>query len=343
MEKFDLLIITNLPSFYKIKLFNEIGKYKKILVIYTWNSPETRNKDFFAEEAEFKSINLPVKNKILSVYKLIKLLHCINYTSLILGGWNEIYFWIGAFFSKKKKNSVIIESSYNESQIYGIKGIVKKLFLSRISKIYVPGQSNKKLCLNLGFKGKIIITKGVGIFNYHKQPLYQPRNEIKNFLYVGRFSSEKNLEYLINTFNTLPQFSLNLIGFGPLDNKLRKIANSNITFIGQIDNKNLSKYYQSNDVFILPSFRETWGLVVEEALNNGTPVILSNMVGCAEELMNGEDYGLVFDLKDEKGLEKSILKISDPQIYNKMRYNISLLNFEEIERRQINCYLDNNE
>ena len=83
--------------------------------------------------------------------------------------------------------------------------------------------------------------------------------------------------------------------------------------------------------------------MVEEALNNGTPVILSNMVGCAEELMNGEDYGLVFDLKDEKGLEKSILKISDPQIYNKMRYNISLLNFEEIERRQINCYLDNNE
>ena len=49
------LIITNLPSFYKIKLFNEINKKVKLKVFYTGHSPEQRNKDFFDEVAEFDS------------------------------------------------------------------------------------------------------------------------------------------------------------------------------------------------------------------------------------------------------------------------------------------------
>ena len=67
------LIITNLPSFYKIKLFNEINKKVKLKVFYTGHSPEQRNKDFFDEVAEFNSDFLFRKSKLSAIIRLIKM------------------------------------------------------------------------------------------------------------------------------------------------------------------------------------------------------------------------------------------------------------------------------
>ena len=339
MQKYDLIILTDLPAFYKNRLFNEINRHRKLLVVYTYRTSSKRNKDFITGSFEYEHIFLSSKSWLVAMGQLMKLLYSVNYHEIIICGWNKIYHYAVAMASSKSKNSMMIESSYHESVTIGVRGLIKKLLLKRITKIYVPGSSNEKLCRELGFKGKIVITKGVGVFNYVKQPSYEPRSQVQNFLYVGRFSPEKNLLFLIDTFNTLPQFTLNLIGFGPQCEELKAKSGENINIIGPINNIDLPQYYAANDVFILPSLSETWGLVVEEALNNGIPVILSNHVGCAEELMKGEDYGLVFDIGCPNSLRECILKISNIEIYNKMRKNISLLDFEAVEKSQVSCYL----
>ena len=79
-------------------------------------------------------------------------------------------------------------------------------------------------------------------------------------------------------------------------------------------------------------------MVVEEALNNGLPVIVSNRVGCAEEIVNN-DVGLVFNYNSEDDLMEKIKTISDIEYYNKLRKNISEIDFTSIRNAQINSYI----
>ena len=330
------LIITNLPSFYKIKLFNEINKKEKLKVFYTGHSPEQRNKDFFDEAAEFESDFIFRKSKLFSIIRLIRIIFTTRYDELMIGGWDEVYFWIAAFLSPKKKNSMVVESSYLESKTAGVKGFIKRLIMKRISKVYASGKSQEKLVRDLGYSKDVIITKGVGIFNYHAQPQFVARDVVKNFLFVGRLSPEKNLEYLIGKFNNHPELHLDIIGFGLEEDKLKSIASENIRFLGAVNNKELAVHYQKSDVFILPSKSETWGLVVEEAFNNGTPVMVSNHVGCAEEIIN-QSNGVIFSLEDDD-FEEKLNHITNIDNYNLMRKSISLMDFDAIEKYQVNCY-----
>lgn len=223
-KNIDKIFITNLPAFYKINLFNKIAENVKILVIFTGNTEELRNSDFFKEELiNFEFFNLKGKCLFFKIYFIIKIFLKNNYSELILGGWDESIMYLSSIISRKKKNSVIVESSVYESKTTGIKAIVKKIFLKRICKVYAPGSSNIELLKKLNFKGRIIKTKGVGLFNIKNQPLYEERDRVLNFLYVGRLSKEKNLSFLIETFSYFPHLNLNIVGFGQSERKLFKI------------------------------------------------------------------------------------------------------------------------
>lgn len=341
---YSIIFITNLPAFYKIKLYNKIDerlstKGNKILVIFIENQEKSRNADFYNGQINFDYIFLH-GNKLIRSYFLYKILKKGYYDRLILQGWDHYEYWLSAILSPKQKNCVVVESSIWESKIHGIKGFIKKIFISRIKdKVFAPGISNGKLARLLGFKGEIIYTKGVGIFNTIIQPKYVRREKISKFLFVGRLVKEKNLKLLINVFNELPQYTLTIVGFGEQEKELKHLAKANISFLGAIENKQLSKIYQSHDVFILPSQSETWGLVVEEALNNGLPVIVSEHVGCHEAIVN-DSNGLVFSpYNSESALKSCIFKMTNISFYNDLRRNISQFDFEKTEEEQVACYL----
>lgn len=330
------IIITNIPAFYKIRMYNEVNKRIKLLVIYTDFNDSDRNKDFITGEMEF-DYKILEGNTCQKIRKAIEIVKSTVYDELILGGWDHPVLWALAFCCPKVKNSFFIESSYLESQVTGFKGFIKSLFVRRLSKIYASGKSQRKITDDLGFKGETIITKGVGVFNYIPQPSYVMRTLVKNFFYVGRFVEVKNLKFLISVFNELPQYNLHLAGFGEQETELKAMAKENIHFMGAVDNQKLSTIYQQMDVFVLPSKVEPWGIVVEEALNNGLPVLISDRVGCAEEIID-ERYGLIFHYDNSEALKAAIARMSNLNYYNELRNNISLLDFESIEKAQIECY-----
>ncbi len=165
--KYSKIIITNLPSFYKVNLFNRINEKEKIFVVFTGNTAEVRNNDFLkTEQIKFDFVELRNKNQLQRTMYLFSLLVSTRYDELALGGWDEFLLWFAAFFSPKRKNALIIESSYFESVTTGVKGIIKKLYLTRITKVYASGENQKKIVDNLNYQGKVIITKGVGVFNF---------------------------------------------------------------------------------------------------------------------------------------------------------------------------------
>lgn len=330
------IILTNLPAFYKINLYNALSEKKNLFVVFSGLDGKTRNDDFCKGKMNFPYTILKGNQlqKMLNFYKLVKK-H--NYSEIILSSWETFIPWLVVFTSPQKKNAVVVESSIKESTVNGIKGFIKRRFFNRCSKAYVSGKSQGDLALALNPNIRCVKTCGVGVFNYRKQPPYEKREIVRNFIYVGRLVREKNLGWLIEQFNRHPDIHLDIIGFGKLEEQLKNMANENINFVGPVDNIQLYKYYQNADVFILPSISEPWGLVVEEALNNGLPVMVSEYVGCAEEIVN-ENNGVVFHLNEED-FESKLKQICDIDKYNQMRLNISKIDFETIEAEQIKCYL----
>lgn len=330
------LFITNIPSFYKINLYNRINEYSSIYVVYTGYGSAGRNDDFYSGQMHFPHKFLQGNGVVKCLYTIYLLLFN-RFDEVIVGGWDTVPNWIAVFLAPKRKTSIVVESSIFESSTAGCKSWLKRLILRNVQKAYASGQPHKRLLEVLGFKGEIVITKGVGIFNIVPQPQYTSRTSVRKFLYVGRLVKVKNLEFIINIFNRHPEFELTIIGFGVEEKRLKSIASDNIRFLGAIANKELSKYYQAADVFILPSFSEPWGLVVEEALNNGLPTMVSDRVGCHEDLVN-KNTGVVFSLTDES-FEEKLREITFIPRYNKMREYISLLNYKKIQENQIICYL----
>lgn len=338
-KNYEKIIITNLPAFYKVNLFNRINERLEILVIFTGQNGDIRNESFYTDTFLFDYIELQQYGTIKRILKIVTIINRIGFRELIIGGWDSIFYWICVFLNPKRKNSLIVESSHFESRISGLRGFFKRIFLKRVSKVYASGYSQKKLVNDLGFHSKIVKTKGVGIFNIIEQAPFSMATEVKNFLYVGRFSPEKNLVNLIKVFNSLPDYNLNFIGYGPQYEELKAIGKCNIYFHGSIRNEDLPYYYKNNDVLILPSIIEPWGLVVEEALNNGLPVIVSNRVGCTEEIIVENFNGLIFKYDDLNDLSDNVIKITDVRLYNEMRLNISKMDFKQVASEQVNLYI----
>lgn len=339
MKAYNTLIITDLAAFYKLKLFNKIACKKEILVIFIESYGRNRNEDFYYGERQFDYKTLDGSN-IKKIREIISIIAKTKYENVIIGGWNSVLYWLVALMSKKKKNAVIVESSVLESKVEGSRALLKKLFLSRISKALVPGVSNEKLLCQLGFKGEIIKTHGVGLYNRNRRvPFRALHEDAKKFLYVGRLSIEKNLKSLITVFNDCPEWILEIVGFGPQEEQLKLMAKKNVIFRGAVKNTDLLEIYQKSDVFVLPSDREPWGLVVEEAINNGVPVALSSRVGAAEDWVGIHKFGLTFNPDDIDDIKHTLDVIANKEVNNDFRRRIQGVDFDYIEREQVDSFI----
>lgn len=340
MVSYDKIFVTNLPSFYKINLYNEINKRQRVLAVFTESGDSTRNADFYKGQMTFDYIKLGDRTLLSKIFSMMRIIFSFKYNVIVIGGWDSILAWICMLLSPRRKNAFALESSVSESSTNGIKGILKRIFLSRISRVYASGQMQKKLLDALGYKGEVVITKGVGIYKVHETSPFKQKAEVKNFIYVGRFVPWKNLENLVKVFEKFPDCTLTMVGFGELDEKLRSIAPKNVVFTGAVDNAKLPEYYRKSDVLILPSYSEPWGLVVEEALNNGIPVITSENVGCNAEVVKDGQTGIVFSFGEPDGLACAIDRIRDIRLYDKISLNIRNIDFAGIRAYQINCYIE---
>lgn len=341
--EYDYLFVTHLPAFYKVNLYNAIAKHCRVYVIFIAPGSNIRAPDFTTGEYHFDYCYLnhgsfEKRVAVHSLWRLFWLTRKLRYQRLVVGGWDLIEFWFLAFFSHKAKNGLALESSIFESKTHGLVAALKKLFLSRLSIVFPSGEPQQGLLYALNFMGRIKKTMGVGIFQYQKQiPDANTFAFEGKFLYVGRLSPEKNLPLLLQVFAHLPQFSLTLIGDGPQQTQLQKMATANVRFAGYVLNEALAQWYQEHDVLILPSLKEPWGLVVEEALHYGLPVIVSNRVGCAKDIVERLQVGLLFDPQVPLSLHEAINMMMEH--YDKFLQKVHKMDFHSRDHWQVQQYV----
>jgi glycosyltransferase involved in cell wall biosynthesis len=136
------------------------------------------------------------------------------------------------------------------------------------------------------------------------------------FLYVGRLSKEKGLFDLLDAFCRVhgqnPEATLALAGSGSIEEDLRQRTRalrieSAVTFLGTKTPEEIGRLLMGSAAMILPSYREPWGLVVNEALSFGCPVVVSEVCGCVPELVRDGITGYSFPAGDVDGLTRAMM------------------------------------
>ena len=137
--------------------------------------------------------------------------------------------------------------------------------------------------------------------------------------YSGKLATRKGVDLIGKSVRRLPddlreRIHLLLIGDGELRDSLEADWSSGpnrirSSFVGFQNQRQLSQYYNTADLFTLPSRRgETWGLVVNEALLHGLPCVVSDQVGSHPDLIIPGKTGEVFASEDTKSFADCILR-----------------------------------
>lgn len=131
-------------------------------------------------------------------------------------------------------------------------------------------------------------------------------------LFVGKLAPHKRVLDLIRAFALLAQrgaHRLLIVGDGPLRDEAKGLAERlgvDVCFLGFLPPSRLPEAYVAADVFVLPSGGETWGLVINEALAFGLPVVVSDRVGCAADLVQDGQSGYVVPHDDIAALAAAL-------------------------------------
>jgi glycosyltransferase involved in cell wall biosynthesis len=144
-------------------------------------------------------------------------------------------------------------------------------------------------------------------------------------LYAGKFTDRKRPMDLLRAYMKLspdgrrePHAYLLYVGEGDLRSELEETAARvgwrSIRFVGFKNQTEIPAFYDLCDVFVMPSLSEPWGLVVNEAMNAKRPIVISDKVGCAPDLVKHGENGLIYKGGDPSGLHRALVEIlSDSQ------------------------------
>jgi len=247
------------------------------------------------------------------ISKFSYILNCFkNNDFIIINGYNNYPFiltFIFNLFSVKKRYVATDSDTQLVIPANSLKRLVKWLYLSVIfQNKYVLGfaggsDSHKDLFRHYGMKEDRIFLIPMMVDN---SKFYVDKKQISNtftFLFIGRLVSYKNVEHLIQQFNIY--FSdkdavLKIVGDGEQGEYLiDKYSSEKVIFMGKKCNQELIAEYFSASCFVCPSLFEPWGLVVNEALSAGLPVIASKEVGACFDLIKDKETGfIVEDMQD---------------------------------------------
>ena len=211
------------------------------------------------------------------------------------------------------------ESTAADQQRGGWKDRVKRWVLGRCDGFFCFGEQSAKYLISLGVAPSAILLRKNAVDNNALRIAYnralptriQQQQALglrpNNFVFVGRLIAFKNLPALLTSFAEARQQSPNaanwgliLLGDGPERAVLQhKIGDLNLTdAVSLLPGRpwfHVPDVLALSNVLVLPSTSEPWGLVVNEAMVCGLPVIVSDRCGCVPDLVHDGQNGFVFD------------------------------------------------
>lgn len=339
---YRLVILTSHPIQYQIPLFRAIAADNKInLTVFFRSDKGIAAPAYDSEFGQKIQWDIPLREGYHYIFTrnlraVFWALKKQNPDTLIIYGWNS-FFNIVTFLIAKTLNMPVIfygeNPLNNELRKNILKIFFKKIFLRYLFRytnvfLYI-GEENKRFYEYYGVSKKKLFFAPYAVNNERfiadskslsvnrkalRKKLGIEENDVV-ILFVGKLIEKKRPMDLLRAYQQLitnnkqPKDKVHVlyVGDGVLRRKLEQYAKKydfqNIHFVGFKNQTEIWEYYVLSDILVLPSgFGETWGLVVNEAMCFGLPVIVSDTVGCGTDLVKDGKNGFVFSLGDINNL-----------------------------------------
>jgi glycosyltransferase involved in cell wall biosynthesis len=246
---------------------------------------------------------------------------------VIMPGYHRAEYWamLAVCIVLRRKRAVFCDSTTADRPRVAWRDLAKRWFFGWCNGFFCYGTRSKEYLMSYGVsESKIAFRCQAAALPHdyseakvlaHYASNWRGRADQPHFVYVGRLSSEKGLEDLFSAFCILhqrfPRARLDFIGAGPLKEHLKRRAaglkmTHAISFPGSKSLDEIAVLFQTCTALVLPSHSEPWGLVVNEALSYGCPVVVSSVCGCTPDLVRDGVTGYSFEVGNVDDLVRAL-------------------------------------
>jgi glycosyltransferase involved in cell wall biosynthesis len=321
-----VVIITEIIAPYRIPVFNALAKRHGIdlhVIFLAENDRTQRQWLVYKDEIRFPYQVLPSWRRRVGRQSL--LLNWGAETALrgaapdfiLCGGYNYVASWQSMSWARRNRVPFALwaESTSRDSRSgYAWIEFLKRRFLRGCDSFVVPGKSSVEYLMGYGVPEEMIFTAPNAVDTQffaqraeevrrdaamHRQALGLPA---RFFLFAGRLVPEKGIFDLVQAYGALAlelrkEVGLVFVGDGAARSALLEraaaISPGSIQLAGFAQREQLAEYYAPADAFVFPTHTDTWGLVVNEAMACGLPIISSSAAGCVADLVESGWNGRV--------------------------------------------------
>jgi glycosyltransferase involved in cell wall biosynthesis len=356
-----LVIITEIIAPYRIPVFNALARRSELdlhVIFLAENDPSVRQWQVYKEEIEFSYQVLPSwrwrlgKHNLLFNRGLRSALTRAKPDALLCGGYNYLACWEAAYWAKAHQVPLLLWSESTAADIrkkYAPIELLKSRFLRSCAGFVVPGIASAKYLKDLGIPEHRIFTAPNAVdtdrffrladesrSNQRPLPLelaLPPRY----FLYVGRLIKAKGVFDLLDAYAQIDEkirakVGLVFVGDGhdasELMQRASRINSGNIHFVGFVHRDGLAQFYTRGQALILPTHSDTWGLVVNEAMSCGLPILTTDVAGCVLDLVQNNWNGFVVRPRDAGALARTMTRLAVDEC---LRQEMSIRSRERIK------------
>lgn len=312
-----VLYVTNLPAPYKVLFFEKIGMQVDLTVIYESSNDDERDDSWFDYSSKnFKVLYLQefsMKGKLRN--NILKFIKEQGFNKIVISCYATMFerMLIRLFKRHRIAYAISSDGGFKKSDFF-VKKYIKKFYLSGAEYYFSPNNITDKYLRYYGAKTKIHRYPFTSIsnsdirdfikFNSNQNNKIELRKKLgivenKVVVGVGSFTFRKGWDILLNAISD-NDVGYYIIGGKPPQEYIdivKKKGISHVHFIDFCDREHVFNYYRAADVFCLPTREDIWGLVINEAMANGLPVITTYECNAGLTLVKDEFNGYLFSSK----------------------------------------------
>lgn len=322
-----ILYISNIEVPYRTEFFNQLSKKVKLTVIYERKKSSNRNSEWSSSvECNFEKKYLSgvkIGNEFGFSFKILKYIFSKQNDEIIFGCYNSPIQMLSILLLNiiKRPFSINIDGDY-DIEGNSIKKRLKRFILKTANKFYVAGQNNAFIYKKY-FYSQIIPYNfsSLTMNEVNKNSLYRNNGEGNYIIVIGQYFDYKGLDIAVQVAKMDKDSKYKFIGMGTKSDEFREYVDSlnieNIEIIPFLKKEDLYKEYEKSKFLLLPSKKECWGLVINEAASFGCPIVSTFGCGAAKEILSNEYKIFLAESNNAKDL------------YDKVKF---LENYEFIEK-----------
>lgn len=329
-----ILYLSNIPSPYRVAYFNELGKQCELTVLFETDSSKERDESWKSYRFEnFKGIIMPGKRMGIDTAfcpSVIKYLRKNQYDYIVVTVLASLTGLLASLWMRAFHIPYCYEGDGGIAKsTKGLRAAIKKIIIAPASLCFSTSRQFDDYCMTYGAqKYRIRRYPFTSVFQrdiLEKVPETEEKRVYKRklgiteeymILSVGRIVHLKGYDVLLRAVASLkkPSWGLYVVG-GKVTEELQKIIEeeklTNVHFIDFILPEKLKNYYLAADFFVLPTRYDPWGLVINEAMAAGLPVVTTYACGAGTEMVQNGKNGFLYEAEDIFALKTFLQELTE--------------------------------